>query len=641
MKKLLLPVVGFLVLSFLSSLQSPERRVDPILEHGKFTDHGVAAPFANNRGIVAAVDAQGRNVVLLWLFDRRGGYGLLMIDAQTGASEQFPMPFDPGGECPFSSIFSSQGKLYTLFNGYFVEFDPKKRAFTFHHKTARGMAMGMTEDDQGRIWAVTYPYSGVVCYDPGSQQLTDYGYVHKENWFQYQRYVAVDDKGWVYFAIGNTSSQIIAFNPDTRETKAILKPTERERGMAYVYRDKNGKVYGRALNDKRFAWYELYGGSAVNIGYRHSVNEEKILTGSQALRVLRFPDGHDIRQVDLINRRLIVGSRSGKDLDTSHFDYTTEGTWVMGVAAAPDKLSIVGGSSFPMRLLKYSIDEDDWGHQAAYGQYNALTTYGQYVFFGSYPGGNLLVWDTKKPYTGTREGDATSNPRLLFHCSPVIHRSHRVLVHPDGKTVIMGGTPEYGYTGGGLLFYNMETDAHVLLTDTEVVVNQSTMSLTALNNGKVLGGTTTAPGTGGEKKAHLAELYIINKNTKAVEWRGTPIPGVQAYMDLATRKDGKVYGMADRHIYFVFDPATKKIVYQKDVKSEFGYSVAEQSPRIFVKGEGQDTYVLFANAIAKIDYNSYQLVLLDRTPRPIRAGGDYLHKKIYYVSGSNLISYTL
>ena len=62
-----------------------------------FFHHGVATPVSNRRGTVATVDGEGRNVVLVWLFDHRGGYALLMLDAETGDSEQIPMPFPPGG----------------------------------------------------------------------------------------------------------------------------------------------------------------------------------------------------------------------------------------------------------------------------------------------------------------------------------------------------------------------------------------------------------------------------------------------------------------------------------------------------------------------------------------------------------------
>ena len=80
-----------------------------------FSDHGVATPVSNHRGIVATVDGQGRDVVLVWLFDQRGGYALLLIDAETGKSEQFPVPFPPGADCPYASILSSSNKFYTHF----------------------------------------------------------------------------------------------------------------------------------------------------------------------------------------------------------------------------------------------------------------------------------------------------------------------------------------------------------------------------------------------------------------------------------------------------------------------------------------------------------------------------------------------
>jgi len=70
-----------------------------------FLHHGVATPVSNHRGTVATVDGEGRDVVLVWLFDHRGGYALLMIDAATGNSEEFPVPFPPGGDCRMRRFF--------------------------------------------------------------------------------------------------------------------------------------------------------------------------------------------------------------------------------------------------------------------------------------------------------------------------------------------------------------------------------------------------------------------------------------------------------------------------------------------------------------------------------------------------------
>lgn len=112
-----------------------------------FFDHGIASPFSSSKGIVATVDGNGHNIALVWLFDHRGGYALLMINTETGKSEQFPVPI-PFGDYSYSSILSGKNKLYTLFNSHFVEFDPVKKKFTFTKSSLPQMAMGMTEDEK-------------------------------------------------------------------------------------------------------------------------------------------------------------------------------------------------------------------------------------------------------------------------------------------------------------------------------------------------------------------------------------------------------------------------------------------------------------------------------------------------------------
>ena len=71
----------------------------------------------------------------------------------------------------------------------------------------------------------------MVSFDPKTREFKDYGHVYKQNWPQYQRYVAADDAGWIYFGIGNTASQIIAFDPDTGKAKPMLPEAERVTGQ--------------------------------------------------------------------------------------------------------------------------------------------------------------------------------------------------------------------------------------------------------------------------------------------------------------------------------------------------------------------------------------------------------------------------
>lgn len=601
-----------------------------------FLHHGVATPVSCDRGIVATVDGQGRNVVLVWLYDHRGSYALLMIDAETGKAEQYPMPFAPGGDCPFASILSSGNKYYTHFNGHFCEFDPAKRAFTFHHSTVPQMAMSMTEDDNGVIWSATYPQSGIASFNPKTGEFKDYGQVHKENWAQYPRSIAADDTGCVYFAIGSTRSHIIGLDPATGKIQPMIGESDRVQGAAEVYRATDGKVYGSPGGDK---WLELYKGQARSVGSKPGVAVKPIIAGSQTLFHKSFPDGTRVTECNLVERRMIVEHQNPKRSATLSFDYTSEGAHVLGVAAAPDH-TICGGTAFPMRFFSYDPNADRWLNRASYGQWNTIERQGDRFFVGGYTHGFLLEWDPAQPWVATQHDGKIGNPRFLTECSPDINRPHALLALPDSSLVVLGGTPGYGYTGGGLLIWERKSGQRSLLKHTELIPQQSTMSLLALPDGKILAGTTTSAGTGGEKKASLAELYVLDPVSKKMEWHAPVLKGVNTYADLCTGPKGLVYGIADYSRFFVFDPARRKVVHEQNL-SDLGRTCAGQGPQIFVTGPDGSIYILLAKGIARIEPATFKISLFAQSPVPIHVGGDYHNGRIYFASGSHVYSYTL
>lgn len=609
---------------------------------GGFLHHGVATPVSNHRGIVATVDGEGRNVVLVWLFDHRGGYALLLIDAETGKSEEFPVPFPPGNDCPYASILSSKNKFYTHFNSWFVEFDPVKREFTFFQKTAPQMAMSMMEDDHGVIWSVTYPSSGLASFDPETREFIDYGHVHDENWAQYQRYIAADDAGWIYFGVGNTTSQIVAFNPATREAKAIL-PDERKvpTASASVYRDHNGKVYGNTGSGKGEDWFEFHGGEVRELTEPPTLNTISQVTGSQGLFHKEFPDGKQVKVCDLVDRILIVEDPAAGASVEHRFDYSSEGAHIMGIAAAPDG-SICGGTTFPMRFFRYDPKTDEWINRPSYGQWNTVARQGDRFYAGGYGGGFLLEWDPAAEWVETVQGKEGCNPLFLVEGNPSIHRPHDLLARPDGKTLVLAGTPGYGYTGGGLLFWDREKKKSVLIEHTDLLPEHSTHSLVDLAHGKLLGGTTTSPGTGGEKKAKEAELYILDAATRQIEWREAVIPGAQSYTDLVLGEDSKVYGIADLRWFFVFDPTSREIVHRFDLaESPLGRTVSQQGPRVFVETPEGEVYLLLVKGIARLDKETFEIEMIADSPVPLGNGGDFLDGRIYFTGGSHLYSWAI
>ena len=603
-----------------------------------FKHHGVATPVSNHRGIVATVDGAGKPVALCWLFDHRGGYAILVLDAETGKTEQIATPFPPGGDCPYASILSTKNKYYTHFNSYFSEFDPVKRAFTFYEKTQLQMAMSMTEDDQGRIWSATYPQSGIVCFDPRAGKLKDYGHVYPQNWNEYPRSIAADAAGWIYFGTGSTANQIVVFDPKTGRATPVVPEDKRNHGSGLVYRSLDGKVYGQTNDGLKGEWYSFYKGKATPLASHVIKDAKPYIAGSQGLFHRDFPNGKRVKELDLIEKRMVVEDPKTGAIRDFHFDYTSEGAHIMGLAVAPNS-TICGGTAFPMRFFSYDPAADKWINRECYIQWNTVGRQGDKFFVGGYTGGFLLEWDPAKSWVRTERGKADSNPLFLTQSAPTINRPHRLLPHPDGKLVIMTGGPDYGFTGGGMLIWDRQTKTPVLLTDKEVVPDQSTISLVALPKGKLLGGSTTAPGTGGEKKAKEAVLYVMDLTTHKIEWSKVVLPGVQEYTDMCLGPKGLVYGVADRNRFFVFDPMKREIINDQPTEPTFGRTAYQQGPRVFVRGPKGQVYVLFEKSIAIVEAGKFNIRMLAVSPVPINYGGDYLNGRIYFASGSHVYSY--
>lgn len=603
-----------------------------------FFHHGVATPVSCHRGTVSTADGEGRDTVLAWLFDCRGGYALLMIDAATGKSEEVPMPFPPGGDCPYASILSSKNKFYTHFNSHFAEFDPVTRGFTFSVKTTPQMAMAMTEDDAGVIWSATYPDSGVVSFDPATRAFKDYGSVYKQNWAQYPRYVAVDDKGWVYLGVGTTAAQVLALNLQSGETLPLFPEEERSHGSGCAYRYTNGRVYGYAGGGVPISWYEFYNGVRTKCEEPSGISRKPVIADSQGLLHREFPSGKRLETCDLVERVLVVEDPKTGEKTTSSFQYTSEGAHIMGVAGSPDG-TVCGGTAFPMRFFSYNPKADAWINRDTYGQWNTVARQGDRFFVGGYGGGFLLEWDPAKEWVPTEKGKADSNPLFLGECAPAINRPHELLAHPDGKRLVLAGTPGYGLTGGGLFFWDREAASGTLVEHTNLIPEHATTSLAAVPGDKLLGGTTTSPGTGGEKKASAAALYIIDMVNKQIEWHEAAIAGVQEYTDLCSGPNGLVYGVADSRLFFVFDPAQRKVVHQEDTSAGLGTTCHQQGPRVFVTAPGGAVYMLFHKGVARVNPDTHAITMVAESPIPIHVGGDFVGDRIYFGNGSHLYSY--
>lgn len=589
-----------------------------------FVDHGIPTPVAQTRGVVSTVDQSGQDVILTWLQDWRGGYAILMVNAETGASQQFDVPFKPDGDEPSAIYLSSKNRLYTLFNSQFVEFDVASKRFTFHGKVNGKTAMSLTEDKDGRIWAATYPNNQLVSFNPQNSSLQNHGQLAKESWTQYPRSIAVDAHGWVYVGSGLAASQIYAYNIQSHATQALLSSSQRVSGTAVVTQSQSNVVYARNGRQQ----FMLTNGKASGLSAGAQVAESNLKGGAQNLVDREFPSGRRLVSMDMHDRTLVTRDASGQQ-KTVKFNYTTQGAALTFVCATGDN-KVCGGTRFPMHTFYYNAGDNKFDSKQLPRQPNVMAALGSRLYVAAYPDGKLF----QESENGKNEFSEVLN------AYPSINRPHAMLIMGGGSQIALAGTPEYGTTGGGMMFWNRSSGHKSRIDHWHLVPNHSVQAMVELSNGMLLGGTTVAPGTGGVTKAtDSSELFLMDANTHEVRWRGAPVPGAKTITDLMVGTDGLVYGLADSVDLFVFNPNNRQVVSVNRFSKDLGPSVYAQGTRAFVKGADGSIYVLLYNGIGKVDTKAHTVSRVVSSPVRITVGGAAANGRIYFGSNNHLYSW--
>jgi streptogramin lyase len=607
-----------------------------------FVEHGVAGPVSESRGMASTLDGNGKPVILVWLYDHRGCHSLLMLDGDTAKATTYDVPV-PNGDAPYAFLLSSKNRFYACFADHFLEFDPVRRAFTFVGKGAGGPAMALTEDPQGLVWAANYPDGGLTSFNPVTRQMVNYGSLNKENWPQYPN-LAIDKSGWVYLGIGNVKSQIVAFNPKTRETRPLVKEAERKPGPGIVFLGADSVVYGQSSPNG--PWYVFSEGKAEP-AQKPTVGHSAVKTAGWSSAILSpFPDGRKIKAIDVQDKWMDLEEKDGT-VRRLTFDYPSEGAEIMSLVLGPDG-KIYGATGQPLRVFAYDPVADTFtnhGWRGENGHWNAMTVARGHVFGALYGGGYLFDYDITQPWNDAAQGE--TNPKIPANGSAAIGRPHALLTHPDGRHLIMTGTPGYGRTGGGMMIYDLDAKKAELLTHEQLIPDQSTVALEPIGDGAVLvGGTTIGAGTGGELHAKSGELYLMDFATRKITFHAPIVPGAWEIRDFTVGPDGLVYGLAAGGaygsnadpVYFVFDPKTQKVVHQEK-PTGCGELTGGQGPRVTLLGPDGKIYAYFSKAIVRIEPGTFKLERLAVPPVTISVGIVLREGRLYFGSESRLWSW--
>lgn len=594
-----------------------------------FKDYGVAAPAQESRGVVACKDDNDHYLVLGNTMDF-----LLVTDIDTEETTQYWMPEGVAGSYPYGSIMASNGKFYICHGATFMEFDPTARDWTFHEvpEGRDGCYIGFTEGPDGVIWCGGCPNTRLVSFNPETRELKDYGQMDEAE--KYLSNLAVDSSGWVYGGIGTARCNIVTCNPATGEIIQLMDEADRKHGTAVVYPAEDGKVYASYGGQH----YRCFEGNIEKIAKEAAGKQKSVGNIGWGNTKFALPDGRRVAAYSMPERYMKIHNPETDETKTITFDYETVGASLTSLAAGPDD-KIYGSSCHPMHFFVYDVAEDkleDWGPVPGIGGGNfcAITTQGAHLVGAEYAGGRLYDYDTARPWDPAGEGDA-KNPRMLAKWHQDICRPRTALAHPDGKTVMMAGFAGYGLCGGGIGMYDLETGEELLLAaDEDVLPGHSTITLQALPNGNLVGGTSISAPGGGHTTATEAELYILDWKTKKVAFRTVPVPGDGNIISIQVANDGLVYGLSGNSTFFVFDPDKQELVHSESF-AEYG-AVPRHALHV---GPDDNLYALMSRTIVKLAMGTFEHEKLADTPVPI-SGGGALHKGVlYYACDTHFWSY--
>jgi hypothetical protein len=598
-----------------------------------FIDHGVAVPLASRRGVVAARDANARNLAIACSMDFSGPRGwILVTDIDSGKTEQVWFPQGAPNLPPYGSLLARSGKFYTAAGDVLLEFDPGSRQWTFQGAPVPGEEcyLSVVEDSDGLIYAGSCPHSHLVSFDPKTRQMAVC--VQMDPQEAYLWYLAIDKSGWIYGGIGTSKHDIVAYNPKTKERRPLIKPEDRKIGTANVYMGTDGQVYGYGSADSQ--WYRLSEGKAIPIARAEAT--PKAATGAIYYGDIHdtFPDGRKIRAYDLEEKYLEVEDAKTGQVRRIDFDYKCGGTIITMITAGPDG-NVHGCSGHPSHGFMYNPRSGVLEHYPGTIYLQCATIQGRYVMGSEYPGGNLYRHDPAQPWNLSGPEDQR-NPRRVAQYAPDIYVPRVTLAHPDGRHVFMAGLPAYGYRGGGVGIYDLESGESSVLTHKELIPEQSTVTMRLLPDGNIIAGTSVAAGHGARPISADGVLYILDWQARKITFQTAPVRGANAVQALEIGPDGLVYGLASGSNFFVFDPNDKKILYQEKLS---GHGEIAQSG-LTLAADG-NIYALFSKAIVRIVPGTFKHEKLADTPGPIRGGGAILSGRVYFSIGSHLWSYRL
>ncbi|TMR97688.1 hypothetical protein [Nonomuraea basaltis] len=548
--------------------------------------------------------------------------------------------------------FGVQSTALTVFEGYFgtgqggrpavfsiqmgtpgvvAEVDPVTRELrdTVQLPGSSG-GWGITQTDDGTVYAGTYPNGHLYSFKPGSDEATDLGQVVPGELYAYG--LQANKNGTVY---GGTypGARAFSYSPAEgfRDLGAMFEgqqyvvdiAIDPDRQLLWAAVGSAGHLIRMDLNsgDKRDIWPEALRGDP---NYPYGINlvaGKLFVKRSKGQALVLDPDSGAV-----LADGFTMSSRGTTKVAKDGYVYFTSGTelWRYDLAAnRPEQVPgpvIAGGAAVGWGFVDGTLYAAIGNYNAAAFSYDPRTGAVQRfklpfpyqpidinnvtagpdgrIYTNLYINGNVAVldpatgqvtqlgraaqtdgwfWKDGKLYLGTYPNGAIMyyDPAKPFVSGTNPRELFRLIGDGQnrpvafasaGSKIYIGSTPDYGLWGGALTVYDESTGEHTVLR--APVADQAVNSLTVLGD-TLWGGTSVNGGGGTSPKATEAKLFTYDLATGIKRDEHTPVPGASSITSLVKGPDGLLWGLADGAL-FIVDPATAQVV--RRVKLPAGYS---------------------------------------------------------------------
>jgi hypothetical protein len=560
---------------------------------------------------------------------------LLFIDPKTKECKQMFFP-NQNREYPFASYTDQNGYYYTGAGKEFYMVDPFIEKFVetilpVENYELAGMSICGTND--GEILFTTYPSLYLIGFHSITHQVKSYGLLDSRE--KYGMTLAVDDQNWAYAGIGTVRKGIVAVQLSTGEKVQLCGENNRLKGTGHVHTGKDGYVYGHLDNtefrqeNESIQWYHLLNGGMESVKF-----PEASLTEGKDFEAVYNPYAPHLKinKASLANGRLELMVH-GKKKEII-LRYESDGAQLAPFIMINDQI-ICGSSSHPLHFYKFLPEENEitnyggsFFEKGGGGNICAFALQNEKLTAAAYAGGHLHIVDVDSLFSP--ENLSEKPKRIVSH--EEIHRPRCAIAYSDGRRVLYAGFPGYGMIGGGLSVCDVGSEREEKFIPNEMLIkNQSVVSLAELKDGIVFAGCSVETHGGAKATEYEAAAFYFDMDSYKVIESFVLVKGAREITSLISDGGNHVHGVTSCSIYFLWDVNQKKIINSRDMSS---------AGRVIRNGmiKNENTvYLLLSDSLITIR-NGGQM---DIQPLifPATAGIAWYKNKIFYASGSKLISY--